>query len=98
PLPELATEAIARCRGIVTFGEAGPLYATAIRGASETARLVETDSVESAVLEASSLAEAGDVVLFSPAGTSFDAYPNFEKRGEAFRAAVRALPGAERGA
>jgi UDP-N-acetylmuramoylalanine--D-glutamate ligase len=33
------------------------------------------------------------VVLFSPAGTSFDAYPHFEARGEAFRALVRGLPG-----
>jgi len=98
PLPELAVEAVARCRAIVTFGEAGPLYASAIRSASNAARVVEAADVESAVLEAAALAEARDVVLFSPAGTSFDAYPNFEKRGEAFRAAVRTLSGAEGGA
>jgi len=34
----------------------------------------------------------GDVVLLSPAGTSFDAYPNFERRGDHFRALVEALP------
>ena len=34
---------------------------------------------------------AGDAVLLSPAGTSFDAYPRFEARGEAFAAAVAAL-------
>jgi UDP-N-acetylmuramoylalanine--D-glutamate ligase len=39
----------------------------------------------------------GSVVLLSPACASFDQFPNFEKRGEAFVAAVEALPG-ERGA
>lgn len=38
----------------------------------------------------------GSVVLLSPACASFDQFPNFEKRGEAFTAAVKALPG-ERG-
>lgn len=98
PLAELAAEAVARCRAIVTFGEAGPLYASAVRRASGTTHVVETGEVASAVVEAAGLAEAGDVVLFSPAGTSFDAYPNFEKRGEAFRAAVGALAADDGGA
>jgi len=38
----------------------------------------------------------GDAVLLSPAGTSFDAYPNFEARGDAFAKLVEALPGFER--
>jgi UDP-N-acetylmuramoylalanine--D-glutamate ligase len=33
------------------------------------------------------------VVLLSPACASFDQYRNFEIRGDAFRALVRALPG-----
>ena len=37
--------------------------------------------------------KSGDVVLLSPAGTSFDAFPSFEARGELFRPLVRALPG-----
>ena len=45
---------------------------------------------------AAASSQAGDVVLLSPAGTSFDAYPSFEARGEAFRALVRALPGLPR--
>jgi UDP-N-acetylmuramoylalanine--D-glutamate ligase len=32
------------------------------------------------------------VVLLSPGMTSYDAYPNFEVRGEQFRALVSALP------
>ena len=42
------------------------------------------------------LAKAGEgeiAVLLSPACASFDQYPNFEVRGDAFRTLVKALPG-----
>ena len=37
---------------------------------------------------AAGAAQSGDVVLLSPACTSFDAYPNFEQRGDEFRRLV----------
>ena len=93
PLGELAGEVAARCRAVVTFGEAAASFAAAFAAApiSEHALLEQVASVEQAVAAAARLARDGDVVLFSPAGTSFDAYPNFERRGEAFRAAVTTL-------
>lgn len=41
-----------------------------------------------AVLKARSLAQSGDVVLLSPACTSFDAFKNFEERGNYFKKIV----------
>jgi UDP-N-acetylmuramoylalanine--D-glutamate ligase len=96
PTADLGREAVNRCRGIVTFGEAGGLFATAVRDARRGNKpdIEEVGTVQEAVQAAARLARPGDVVLFSPAGTSFDAFPNFERRGDAFRAAVAALGGA----
>jgi UDP-N-acetylmuramoylalanine--D-glutamate ligase len=49
------------------------------------------DSMEEAVLEASQVAQAGDVVLLSPACASFDMYNNYEERGRHFRKLVMSL-------
>lgn len=90
PVEEMAREAAARCRAVVTFGESGEMYARAVREAG--LRAVErVETVEESVVAAHRLARPGDVVLFSPAATSFDQYRNFEIRGAAFRAAVEAL-------
>lgn len=46
-------------------------------------------TMERAVSRAVEEAEAGDTVLLAPAAASFDQYPDFEARGEAFMAAVK---------
>ena len=47
--------------------------------------------VATAVVRAAAEAEPGDTVLLAPAAASFDQFPDFEARGDAFVAAVRAL-------
>ncbi len=48
------------------------------------------DTMQEAFQEAMSIAQAGDVVLLSPACSSFDQFPNYEKRGEIFKDMVKA--------
>ena len=93
PLENLRAVASERCRAAICFGEAATPFAEAMAGAVETVVRVET--LEEAVATAATIAQKGDAVLLSPAGTSFDAYPRFEARGEAFAALVAALEGFE---
>ena len=44
-----------------------------------------------AVVRASELAEDGDIVILSPACTSFDRFRNFEERGNFFKDIVKGL-------
>ena len=93
PLEKLRAAAIERCRAAICFGEAATPFADAMAGAVETVARVET--LDEAVAAAAALARDGDAVLLSPAGTSFDAYPRFEARGDAFAALVASLDGFE---
>jgi UDP-N-acetylmuramoylalanine--D-glutamate ligase len=82
-----------RCRAVLCFGEAAEVFAEASRGFAEMVAVVAT--LDDAVERASRLAKAGDVVLLAPAGTSFDAYPSFQARGDHFKALVSQLAGFE---
>jgi len=95
PWGELAALAWTRVKHLVLFGEASALIEremlrspSAVGG---TCRLHRSGTLEEAVTLAAHLARSGDVVLLSPGGTSFDAYPDFAARGEHFRRLVNAL-------
>lgn len=53
--------------------------------------IFECDDFKDAVLTAKNLAESGDIVILSPASTSFDKFKNFEERGRVFKDIVNSL-------
>ncbi len=74
--------------------------ATSERMARELAPVLETGvelhrcaGLEDAVRRAAAAAQPGEVVLLSPACASFDAFENFEARGDRFREIVEELAG-----
>ncbi|MCY3919920.1 MAG: UDP-N-acetylmuramoyl-L-alanine--D-glutamate ligase [Chloroflexi bacterium] len=95
PLAPLAEAAHGRLRAAVGFGEAGAAFTAALRAAGAAPSVVAYDDLADAVAAARAIARPGDTVLLSPAGTSFDAYPNFAARGDHFRALARGEEGAD---
>lgn len=101
PLDEMFREVCGRCRALVFFGEARETLVAAARAASDAVDQNKrpdrhvVDTLDDAVPAARAAARPGDVVLLSPACTSFDAYDNFEERGEHFRRLVTAMTSTE---
>ncbi|MCX6908656.1 MAG: UDP-N-acetylmuramoyl-L-alanine--D-glutamate ligase, partial [Verrucomicrobia bacterium] len=58
---------------------------------SPAVRCVQADTLEAAVRSARQNARRGDVVLLSPACSSFDMFRDYEDRGEQFKQIVRTL-------
>jgi UDP-N-acetylmuramoylalanine--D-glutamate ligase len=99
PWAECVSEVYARAGGaprvrqVVLFGEAASLIRAALEEQRDPSVPIATCAdLEQGVQVAATAAQPGDVVLLAPGGTSFDAYPDFEARGNHFRALVEALP------
>tara|TARA_R110002167_G_scaffold15735_4_gene62541 strand:+ start:894 stop:2288 length:1395 start_codon:yes stop_codon:yes gene_type:complete len=75
------------------IGEAAADFARTLSGVRHQICGDMATAVAQAAADAAEVAETDgpQVVLLSPAAASFDQYPDFEARGEAFRAAVLAL-------
>ena len=84
---ELARVAAARGVALVTAPRTGArLAATAAAAGLDSARIVQAADMTAAVIAARDLASPGSVVLLSPAAASYNAYRNFEERGDHYAA------------
>ena len=88
----LADPVAERCVACYLIGEAaGALERDLDPVRRSGVELHRSGDLASAVRDASAAATDGEVVLLAPACASFDAYRDFEERGEHFRALVREI-------
>lgn len=97
PWQKMADLALQRARHLVLFGEAADVIAHEMQAAQRRSaggaevHVHRCCTLEQAIELAARVARPGDVVLLSPGGTSFDAYRDFEERGNHFRRLVQEL-------
>ena len=77
-----------RVKGLIAIGEAAPRI---LRELGECVPTSRATSLDDAVSQAVALASRGDVVLLSPACSSFDMFQNYHQRGLEFKHVVQEL-------
>ncbi|MEU0840509.1 UDP-N-acetylmuramoyl-L-alanine--D-glutamate ligase [Streptomyces sp. NPDC005962] len=93
---DLVSTAAGRLRGVVLIGADRALIGEALARHAADVPVVDLDRTDTgamaaAVREAARLARPGDTVLLAPACASMDMFTNYNKRGDAFAAAVHDL-------
>jgi UDP-N-acetylmuramoylalanine--D-glutamate ligase len=74
-----------RVKVVYTVGSAAEKIERQLHG---VVKMVSAQTIETAVAKAAKAAAPGDVVLLSPACSSFDQFENYEHRGRVFRQSV----------
>jgi UDP-N-acetylmuramoylalanine--D-glutamate ligase len=77
-----------KVRRLVLFGAAKEKIADALGHLTET---VIVDNMQTAVRDAAENAQPGDIVLLSPACSSFDMFRDYAERGKVFKKLVHGL-------
>lgn len=93
PWDVFAAETVERVSFLIGFGESGPMIVNLVKEHADFSQrpapgCATVKRLDEAVALAAKVAAPGAVVLLSPGGTSFDAYKDFEERGEHFRQLV----------
>jgi len=95
PYDVLGPDLIAHVKAMVLTGPTAP----AIKAAAEQApgyvpgapEIYMQEDFRAAVEQAAALAKEGDIVILSPASTSFDRFRNFAERGNVFKQIIKEL-------
>ena len=94
PWDKLANIVRNKVERVIIFGEAAAIINEAIgprKPGQYLKSVVTTKDLAEALKTAQIQAQAGEVVLLSPGGTSYDAFKDFEERGQFFRDWVNQL-------
>lgn len=95
PFDDLGTEIVERVKALYLTGETAERIRQAVLDTPGYNRLTlpifVIDDFKEAVLKAAESAQEGDVVILSPACSSFDKFKNFVERGNTFREIVLSL-------
>ena len=94
PLAEALRE---RARHVVLIGEAKEAIASALDAAAPTVPYEMAPTLPDATKTALERAQSGDVVVLSPACSSFDMFRDYHHRGQVFQEAVAKLQAADGG-
>lgn len=95
PYDEIGPVIVDRVKVLVLIGATAGVIEAAVKKALKDAeadiKIFHADTYSEAVLTAKENAHPGDVVLLSPASTSFDMFKNFEERGNLYKEIVNSL-------
>ena len=92
PYDVLGPEICTHVKKLFLCGATAPQIRAAVENCPmEQPEIIDCGKFEAAVLAAAGAAEAGDVVLMSPASASFDEFKNFMVRGDFFKKLIMEL-------
>lgn len=95
PFEPMGEPVCAHVKVLVLMGATAPKIEAAVTAAASyrpgAPKIVHAASLEEAVQACRREAKPGDIVAMSPACASFDMFPNYETRGDQFRALVQNL-------
>ncbi len=93
PYDDIGKPIIEHVKTLILIGATADKIEDAINalGKPEGLEIVRKDNYNDVVDYAHSIAKEGDIVLLSPASTSFDMFKNFEERGNLFKDLVNKL-------
>lgn len=96
PLTDFARVVMDNVRSVVCFGDARERFTAAMDEADVDGDvdIAQADDLRDAVDVARSLSSRGDVILLSPACSSFDEFSGYEERGRVFKDYVAQLAAA----
>ncbi len=97
-LTDLVDDVLGQCKAAVCFGESRNRFVGAFedgakryeeaKGEQTACKLIQAEHLQQALDAAVDFSESGDIVLLSPACSSFDEFKSFEQRGEVFKQMV----------